>query len=140
MKKSFLRGIFAGFFTLILSIIVFAVLASLFKMLVWPMISGVPYTRSLGGIVVGSREWYLMQPLGFLSAVLSGIATARWSKPNSRSALLAVLVIAVCFVLASPIQTNSILNLLIWNLEIPIGLLMGFYFYKNRRREAGGNI
>ena len=135
MKKSFLRGVFAGVFTLIISMVIFAMLASLFKMFVWPMISGVPYTRSLGGIVVGSREWYLMQPLGFLSAVLSGVATARWSKPNSWSALLVVLVIAVCFVLASPIQTNSILNLLIWNLEIPIGLLIGVYYYEKCRRK-----
>jgi uncharacterized integral membrane protein len=83
-------------------------------------------------ILVGSKEWYLLQPFALLSAILSGMAVARWSKPNSWSALLVVLFIVLVFSIFSPVETDSVLNLAIWFLEVPIGLLMGFYFFNSR--------
>lgn len=129
MKKSLFRGFMAGVLTLILAMLISAVLAVFFKMLIWPIISGVPYISNSGPIAVGSREWYLLQPFAALSAFLSGMTTAHWSKPKSWSALLLVLIIAIGLTIASPINTNSILNLAIWNLEVPFGLILGFYFY-----------
>jgi hypothetical protein len=132
MKKSFFRGVLAGILTLLISLMVFAVLYVLFKMVAWPIISGVPYVRNPEPILVGSKEWYLLQPFALLSAILSGMAVARWSKPNSWPALLVILFIVLIFSIFSPVETDSVLNLAIWFLEVPIGLLMGFYFFNSR--------
>lgn len=135
MKKSFLRGFFAGVLTYFLMVLIFAIFAFLFKKFIWSIISGVPYVSTDEPIVVGSSEWYLLQPLAFLSAFLSGIATARWSKTNSFSALLLVLLVTVGVTISSPIDTDSILNLAIWNLEVPVGLIFGFYFFNKRSQK-----
>ena len=104
-------------------------------MMVLPIVSGVPYMPNPKPVVVGSIEWCLLQLLGLLSAVLSGMSVARWSKSNSWSSLLVVIFIVLSFSILSPIQTDSVLLLAIWIFEIPIGLLIGFSLFNRYRSK-----
>ncbi|MGL4767778.1 MAG: hypothetical protein ACRCV6_06835 [Formosimonas sp.] len=122
------KGFFAGFVTWLLAMLVSIVFVLVVKMVVFPAFMGVPYVSSSEPIVVGSQEWYWMQLLGFLSAFVAGVATAKWSKINKQALLI---LMPVLFVLSifSPINTSSIFDLALWYLEGPLGVVAGFYFY-----------
>ena len=129
-KRGFWRATFAGIGAHYVSLLAFLVVLHLLRPLFWAAVYGVPHVKSSGPIDPNTNEWLLLQAINFLSWVIAGLATAKWSKLGSFSSFIALLCLFTVLIIVSPLPaTGSALRITIWLLEVPLGIACGALLY-----------
>ena len=135
-KRGFWRGFGAGYAAKWLVLLVLFCVVYVVRPFIWPIIYGVPYVAQKGPMVIGSNEWYFFLFIALISSLICGYVAAHWSKENSWSALVALALLAVVFSAFQVPETSSLLILGIWFFGMPIGVLLGGFFYISSEKKA----
>jgi hypothetical protein len=135
-KRSFWRGVGAGFVAKWLTFFTLICIVYVIRPFIWPIVYDVPYAPDKNPLVPGSGEWFFIQIIGFLCAFAGGFAAAYWSKAGSWSAVGALAILALVFSIFWLPQSTSTLILIIWFLEMPLGILLGGFLYITNERKT----
>jgi hypothetical protein len=101
---------------------------------VWAALYGVPYPAPQGPYDSNSGEWLYVQAIGFVSWIAAGAATARWSNPGFPAAAVVLVLLYVALLFSeNPLGNVAISHMVIYYLEIPVGLICGVVAYRQYR-------
>ena len=129
-------GFFAGAATQFVSSLALVALSVVFDH-AWANAMGTPYVPTSEIPNANTPLWLSLQILGMFAALLSGIASARWSPGKSWSATILLSVLAVLFaVFAQFPATHSPVRIALWALGTPFGIVFGALLYRRRERAA----
>jgi hypothetical protein len=130
LKRSFWRGVLAGKLVQWIGAVAVALFWVICRRL-WSLVQGPPFQPTHGPIDPNTSEWLLMQALGFAVSMASGFAAARWSKPRSWTALVALVLLAIImsFIFPPP-ETASMVRKAVWLSFPPLGLICGGLIYR----------
>ena len=130
-KRNLWRGLIAGLVVHFLTTIVLLALMYTVGVLVWNAFAVEKFTWTREPIHPDSHEWFFVQALSFLAVTASGAAIARWSTPRSWSGPVIYAGLLLCMVCLGPGPgTESLPRLLIWWIQLPLGVLVGAFIYR----------
>jgi hypothetical protein len=131
-KRSYWRGVAAGLVGKFLAIFLLIGLLYFVRPFFWAAYYGVPYSPSKNPLSPDSNEWLLYQAMGFISAFVAGVAAARWSKFGSWSPVLTLVGIVIIISIYQFAPIESLMRLIIWVTQTPLGFLGGAFVYMRR--------